>query len=131
MSEHRGENDATGSMLSSEAAVVALTRELTNYSERIAKALRCPVSELWGIFLAVTGRMAYVERTEEAATRLLGVLDARQRDGRTRFQIWEEALNEVLDILGDPEARYRTGYDAAVMRAAMTTLFDSTRRLHP
>lgn len=85
--------------------MVALTRELTNYSERIAEALRCPISELWGIFLAITGRMTYVEKTTDAMTMPLGVLDAGQPEA-------SPTAGRASSVVFKCETRDRRGGDA-------------------
>ena len=104
--------------------VLTLTREMTNYAERLAVTLRVPITELWGIVLAATGRMTYVDsagRTELAVR--LGVPDTKLEHGSTRFAVWREALHTVVEILGDPEASYRTGDNSQELRAAVDAFF--------
>jgi hypothetical protein len=41
----------------------------------------------------------------------------------TRFELWRVALEQVIGILGDPEARYRTGYDSTPLFGAVAEYF--------
>jgi hypothetical protein len=99
-----------------EGVVVALTAEIANYSERLANSLQCGPSELWALVLAVSGQMTYFDVGAAHAVRL-GVPD-------TKFELWRSALEDVIDILGDPEARYRTGYDSVSLSKALVEFFD-------
>ncbi len=118
VSHDRGGSSLTD--LSPEAAVVALTRELPNYAERIVHDVGGPVSELWGLVLVVSGRMSYPAAELAVSESVkLGIPEASLRPDLTRFELWEGALSRVLEILGDPEARYRTGYDSAQLGIAL------------
>ena len=66
-----------------EAAVLALTREIPNYADRLASKLGCPVSELWALTLAASGRMTYAEPAPSGPKLRvrLGVPDALTGDG--------------------------------------------------
>lgn len=121
MTESRKDSEAPNP----EAAVLALTREIPNYAERVADAVGCSPSELWALVLAASGRMAYAEPTAKGERHVvkLGVPDAVTGDGRTRFEVWSQALIQVVDILGDPEARYRTGHDSAALLRAVGSYF--------
>ena len=111
---------------SAASAVLALTREIPNYAEQLAVALGIPITELWSVVLAATGRMAYVDAEPHVDVRTrLGVVDARLRDGASRLKLWQDALGMVVDILGDPEARYRTGFDTEDLRVAIDAFFES------
>lgn len=103
---------------SAERAVLALTGEIPNYSGRLASSLGCPPSDLWALVLAVSGRMIYAEVSASPAGHAvrLGVPD-------TQFELWKLALEQVVGILGDPEARYRTGYDSAPLLEALAEFF--------
>jgi hypothetical protein len=41
----------------------------------------------------------------------------------TRFELWRAALEQVVGILGDPEARYRTGYASTPLLEALAAYF--------
>lgn len=107
---------------SPERAVRALTAELTNYSEQVQHAIGGPISELWGVVLAVSGRM-YYSASSEGTPAKLGVPNSTLFDGRSRYDLWQAALEKILDILGDPEARYRTGYNVDELAPAVHNFF--------
>ena len=116
--------------LSPAAAATALTREVPNYVERIAHEIGFPVSELWALVLAVSGRMSYpTSELNDSESVKLGVPDVSLRPGLTRLEIWETALTMVLEALGDPEARYRTGFDCDELRSALNAFFESSHKL--
>ncbi|WP_204913238.1 hypothetical protein [Microlunatus spumicola] len=83
------------------------------------------VHDLYALVLAASGRMAYAEPGTSTAP--LGVPDAPLHQVGTRFALWQQALEQVLDILGDPESRYRTGFDSRSLRDAMQEFFASSR----
>lgn len=107
-----------------DTAVLRLTKEIPNYADRLARELRGPESELWALSLAVSGRMTYPPSSGAVK---LGVPDATLEPGLTRFEYWRAALASVLQILGDPESRYRTGYDSAELGPALQEFFGSER----
>jgi len=65
--------------------------------------------------------MTYTEPGSTTAP--LGVPDAPLHEGGTRFDLWQQALEHVLEILGDPESRYRTGFDSQALGAAAKAFF--------
>jgi hypothetical protein len=109
-----------------EQAVRALTHEIPNYLDRVESSTGGRASELWGLTLAVSGRMAYAEPGSTTAP--LGVPDAPLPEGGTRFELWLKALECVLDILGDPESHHRTGFDAQALRAGVDEFFGTSGR---
>lgn len=101
--------------------VLALTRELVNYSERVARSLGCSESDIWSIYLAATGRMPY------PGQRVVGVPfpDGDVAGSGARYGVWRSALLEVVEILGPVEARLRTGYTDEELRHAVNEYFGS------
>lgn len=107
-----------------ERAVLALTNEIPNYAEQIATDLHAPVTELWGIVLAATDRMTYVDGGADSnGTEMLGVVDALLPEGTTRFALWKRALRLIVVILGDPESHYRTGFNSKELGLAIDAVF--------
>ena len=98
----------------------ALTSQFPNYSERLAESIDCPVTELWMIFLGLTGRMEFPHQSDERST---DVPDANLRDGRTRYEVWRSALVGTISILGDPEAGYRLGWNTSELKQAVDRYF--------
>lgn len=82
--------------------------------------------DLYALVLAVGGTMTYAE--PGATTAPLGVPDAPLREGGTRFELWQKALEHVLDILGDPESHHRSGFDSQALGAAVQAFFRTASR---
>lgn len=112
-----------------EQAVRYLTRELANYLERIHSVTGGWAGDLYALVLAVSGSMTYAEPGASHAP--LGVPDAPLHQVGTRFALWQQALEQVLDILGDPESFYRTGFDSQALSAAMRKFFAAPRAPGP
>jgi hypothetical protein len=120
MSSEKGSSAVTA-----EVIVGDLTREIPNYIAQIGQELRSPVSDLWSLVLAVSGKMAFIpgdSATGDSPVKL-GVPDEAMSGGRTRFELWRAALVVVIKILGDPEAHYRTGFDVRTLSSAVERFF--------
>lgn len=89
---------------SPEAAVLALTREIPNYAERVAVAVGCRPSDLWALVLATSGRMVYAEPAANGERHVveLGVPDVVIDDGRTRFEIWRSPKLSTSSVILRP-----------------------------
>lgn len=100
--------------------IVALSREMANYSDRLASSIGCPEGDIWALFLAATGRMVYPEQ----GTVGLPIPDGPGRGlAHTRYEMWKAALGETLDILGATETRLRLGEDESVVRRHVEEFF--------
>jgi hypothetical protein len=97
--------------------VLALSQELPNYAERVSRLLDCSVGDVWSLYLAASGRMLYPDQKPGDP-----IPDGTVGE-TTRLSLWRDALLAVLDILGMPETRYRTGYDEEELRHAVAGFF--------
>jgi hypothetical protein len=104
-----------------EQAVRALTLQIPYYVEQVQTATGAWEGDLYAFVLAVGGDMTYAGPGASSAP--LGVPDGPLRAGGTRFELWQKALEHVLEILGDPESFFRTGFDNQALGAAVGEFF--------
>jgi len=79
--------------------------------------------DLWSIYLAASGEMSFVRHDAGDDPGSLGVPNAKLDSGVERHTLWARAVEEIFDILGDPELYYRTGWDSAALRPAIDAFF--------
>ena len=111
---------------SSETRVRTIVRELPGCVDRLPGLTGSPPQELWSLYLGATGLMAYTDpgALDPRSPRVLGVPDGFARPATTRLRLLRSALRETADLLGDPEAGYRTGFTTDELHDALRELFD-------
>lgn len=113
-----------------EDAGMQLVGQMASCMDLLVTLTDSPPSELWSLYLAATGVMAYTDpdALDPETPRVLGVPDGYARPAGTRLDLLRTTLWQVVYLLGDPEAHHRTGFTTAELHAAVLDLFDADVR---